>query len=53
MILIEIHAICINYQFWNVLKNLFPSLNQSGISMIIAESSENVNPGISETWTIF
>ena len=36
---------CINYQFWIILKNLFTSLNQSGVSMIIAESSKDVNPG--------
>ena len=27
-------------------KNLFASLNQYGVSMIIAESSKDVNPGI-------
>ena len=37
---------CINYQFWIILKNLFTSLNQSGVSTIIAESSKDVNPGI-------
>ena len=36
---------CINYQFWIILKNLFTSLNQSRVSMIIAESSKDVNPG--------
>ena len=45
VIFIEIHAMCINYQFWIILKNLFTSLNQSGVSMIIAESSKDVNPG--------
>ena len=46
VIFIEIHAVCINYQFWIILKNLFTSLNQSGVSMIIAESSKDVNPGM-------
>ena len=46
VIFIEIHAMCINYQFWIILKNLFTSLNQSGVSMIICESSKDVNPGI-------
>ena len=45
VIFIEIHAMCINYQFWIILKNLFTSLNQSGVSMIITESSKDVNPG--------
>ena len=45
VIFIEIHAMCINYQFRIILKNLFTSLNQSGVSMIIAESSKDVNPG--------
>ena len=45
VIFIEILAMCINYQFWIILKNLFTSLNQSGVSMIIAESSKGVNPG--------
>ena len=45
VIFIEIHAMCINYQFWTILKNLFTSLNQSGVSMIIAESSKDVNSG--------
>ena len=45
VIFIEIHAMCINYQSWNILKNLFASLNQSEVSMIIAESSKGVNPG--------
>ena len=36
----------INYQFWNFLKNLFELLNQSGVSMIIAESSTDANPGL-------
>ena len=35
VIFIEIHAMCINYQFWIILKNLFTSLNQSGVSLII------------------
>ena len=45
VIFIEIRAMCINYQFCNILKNRFASLNQSGVSMIIAESSKDVNPG--------
>ena len=45
VIFIEIHAMCINYQFWIILKNLFTSLSQSGVSMIIAESSKDVNLG--------
>ena len=45
VIFIEIQAMCINYQFWNILKNLLASLDQSGVSMIIAESSKDVNPG--------
>ena len=45
VIFIEIHAMCINYQFWIILKNLFTSLNQTGVSMILAESSKDVNPG--------
>ena len=44
VIFIEIHAMCIIYQFRILLKNLFTSLNQSGVSMIIAESSKDVNP---------
>ena len=48
VIFIEIHAMRINYQFWIILKNLFTSLNQSGVSMIIAESSEDVNPDRNE-----
>ena len=46
VIFIEIHAICINYQFWIILKNLVTSLNQSGVSMIISENSKDVNPGL-------
>ena len=42
----EINAVCIIYQFWIILKNLFTSLNESGVSMIIAESSKDVNPGV-------
>ena len=34
---------CINYKFWNLLKNVFESLNLSAVSMIIAESSKDVN----------
>ena len=45
VIFIEIYAMCINYQFWIILKNLSTSLNQSGVSMIIAESSKDVNQG--------
>ena len=48
VIFIEIHTMCINYQFWIILKNLSTSLNQSGVSMIIAESSKDVNPGFLE-----
>ena len=48
VIFIEIHAMCINYQFWIILKNLFTSLNQSGVSMVITESSKDVNPGSNE-----
>ena len=44
VILIEIHAMCINYQFSNILKNLIASLIQSAVSMIIAESSKDINP---------
>ena len=48
---IEIHAMQINYQFWNILKNPFKSLNQRGVSMIIANSSRDVNAGwVTETW---
>ena len=36
---------CINYQFWNILKIPFASLSQSGVSMIIVESSKDVNTG--------
>ena len=36
---IEIHA-------WNILKNLFEWLSQSGASMIITEISKDVDPGI-------
>ena len=36
---------CINYQFWNILENLFEPLNESEVSMIIAENSKNINPG--------
>ena len=43
VIFIEIHAMCINYQFWKNLKNLFASLNQSGVSIIIAENIKDVN----------
>ena len=44
VILIEIHAMCINYQFSKILKNLIASLIQSAVSMIIAESSKDINP---------
>ena len=44
---IEISAMCVNDQFWKILKNLFESLNQSRVSMTIAESSKDVNPGTS------
>ena len=43
---IEIHAMRINYQSWNILKNLFESLNQSGVFIIIAENIKDVNPGM-------
>ena len=46
VIFVEIHTMSINYQFWNILKNLFASLNQSGVFMIIAESSKDVNLGL-------
>ena len=39
------HAMCINYQFWNILKNLIASLSQTGASMIIAEIGKDDNPG--------
>ena len=45
VIFIEIHALCINYHFWNILKSLFASLNQFGVSMIIIEIGKDVNPG--------
>ena len=44
VIFIEIHAMCVNYQFWIHLKILFTLLNQSGVSMTISESSKDVNP---------
>ena len=42
---IEKYKMCINYQFWNILKNLFESLDQFGVYMIIAECRKDVNPG--------
>ena len=45
LISIEIHGTWINCQFWNILKNLFESLNQSEFSRIIAQSNKNINPG--------
>ena len=45
VIFVEIHVMCINYQFLIILKNLFTSLNHSRVSMIIPESSKDVNPG--------
>ena len=44
---IENNVKCINNQFWNIRKKLFESLNQSAVSMIIAESSKGVNLGYS------
>ena len=53
VIFIEIHGMCIKYQFWTILKNLFSSLNQSGVSMIIVESSKDVNPGNATRFSLF
>ena len=46
MIFIKILTMCITYQFLNILKNLFESLNQFEVSMIIAESSKDVKLGL-------
>ena len=42
----KLHALWINNQLRNILKNLFESLNQSGVSMTIVKSTKDVvNPG--------
>ena len=33
----------IDYQSWNILQTLFESLNQSGVSVVIARNREDVN----------
>ena len=45
MIPIEIDAMCINYQFYIILKFFFELLNQPRVCLIISESSKEVNPG--------